>query len=99
MNTCLPTRLGILACHYSAAPDLPPDVSRKLLSELEDCDDFGNPRITQVPITWFPLKLLSMSPSSRTKVTSYVVVVFLPSTLTKVEEASRQVWDVKYKQH
>ncbi|XP_034410223.1 uncharacterized protein LOC117745798 [Cyclopterus lumpus] len=40
-------KLGILACHYSTTPDLPPDISRKLLSELKECDDFGNPRITQ----------------------------------------------------
>ncbi|XP_070822799.1 otoancorin-like [Chaetodon trifascialis] len=38
-------KLGALACHYDAAPDLSPDLSRKLLSELNKCDDRDNPRI------------------------------------------------------
>ncbi|XP_039662071.1 otoancorin [Perca fluviatilis] len=41
-------KLGILACHYSAALDLTPDLSRKLLSELNNCDDGSNPKITQL---------------------------------------------------
>ncbi|KAK9513806.1 hypothetical protein VZT92_027310 [Zoarces viviparus] len=41
-------KLGILACHFSAAPDLTPDISRKLLSELKYCDDFSNPKIKQL---------------------------------------------------
>ncbi|XP_078109050.1 otoancorin isoform X2 [Sander vitreus] len=40
-------KLGILACHYSTALDLTPDLSRKLLSELNNCDDGSNPKITQ----------------------------------------------------
>ncbi|XP_068591549.1 otoancorin isoform X2 [Cebidichthys violaceus] len=41
-------KLGILACHFSAAPDLTPDISRKLLSELNNCDDVCNPNITEL---------------------------------------------------
>ncbi|XP_034731126.1 otoancorin [Etheostoma cragini] len=41
-------KLGILACHYSAAPNLTPDVSRKLLSELNNCNDGSNPKLTQL---------------------------------------------------
>ncbi|XP_031708924.1 otoancorin [Anarrhichthys ocellatus] len=44
-------KLGILACHFSAAPDLTPDISRKLLSELNSCDDFSNPKIKQLKMT------------------------------------------------
>ncbi|KAI4810674.1 hypothetical protein KUCAC02_013611 [Chaenocephalus aceratus] len=40
-------KLGILACHVSNAPDLDPDLSQKLLSELNSCDD-GNPKIKQM---------------------------------------------------
>lgn len=40
-------KLGILACHVSNAPDLDPDLSQKLLSELDSCDD-GNPKIKQM---------------------------------------------------
>lgn len=42
LNLC---RLGPLVCYYYNAPDLTPELSRKLLSQLEDCD---NPAITQV---------------------------------------------------
>ncbi|XP_041799048.1 otoancorin isoform X2 [Chelmon rostratus] len=38
-------KLGTLACHYWAVPDLSPELSKKLLSELNNCDDLGNPRI------------------------------------------------------
>lgn len=40
-------KLGILACHVSNAPDLDPDLSQKLLSELDSCDD-SNPKIKQM---------------------------------------------------
>ncbi|XP_069394092.1 otoancorin [Paralichthys olivaceus] len=33
-------KLGTLACYYDA-PDLPPDLSRKLLSQLDNCDNPG----------------------------------------------------------
>ncbi|XP_062279086.1 otoancorin [Scomber scombrus] len=38
-------KLGTLACYYNGAPDLTPDLSRKLLSQTADCD---NPRITKL---------------------------------------------------
>ncbi|XP_070768533.1 otoancorin [Enoplosus armatus] len=38
-------KLGTLACHYYAAPDLTLNLSRSLLSELDKCDDRDNPRI------------------------------------------------------
>ncbi|XP_037640501.1 otoancorin isoform X2 [Sebastes umbrosus] len=41
-------KLGILACHCSAAPDLTPELGRKLFAELDNCDDCGNSRITQL---------------------------------------------------
>ncbi|XP_037309860.2 otoancorin [Pungitius pungitius] len=41
-------KLGILACYYSPAADLTPDISGKLLSELITCDDFSNPKITKM---------------------------------------------------
>ncbi|KAM6936727.1 otoancorin [Lycodopsis pacificus] len=44
-------KLGILACHFYAAPDLTPDISRKLLSELKYCDDFSNPKIKQLKMS------------------------------------------------
>ncbi|XP_077950908.1 otoancorin isoform X1 [Gasterosteus aculeatus] len=41
-------KLGILACYFSPAADLTPDLSGKLLSELNSCDDFSNPKITKL---------------------------------------------------
>ncbi|XP_040901377.1 uncharacterized protein otoa [Toxotes jaculatrix] len=38
-------KLGTLACYYYDAPDLNADLSQKLLSQLDNCDD---PRITQL---------------------------------------------------
>lgn len=48
-------RLGPLACYYDA-PKLPPGLSKKLLSQLANCD---NPRITQVSLTCSYLAVLS----------------------------------------
>ncbi|KAI3360495.1 hypothetical protein L3Q82_002382 [Scortum barcoo] len=41
-------QLGTLACHYYAAPELSPELSKKLLSELNNCDDYNNPRIKKL---------------------------------------------------
>ncbi|XP_039973328.1 otoancorin [Xiphias gladius] len=38
-------KLGTLACYYYDAPDLTPDLSKKLLSQLDNCDD---PRVTKM---------------------------------------------------
>uniref|UniRef100_A0A3B4Y8Y5 Otoancorin n=1 Tax=Seriola lalandi dorsalis TaxID=1841481 RepID=A0A3B4Y8Y5_SERLL len=38
-------KLGTLACYYYDAPDLTPELSKKLLSQLDNCD---NPRIRQL---------------------------------------------------
>ncbi|XP_056236500.1 otoancorin [Seriola aureovittata] len=38
-------QLGTLACYYYDAPDLTPELSKKLLSQLDNCD---NPRIRQL---------------------------------------------------
>ncbi|XP_071326560.1 otoancorin [Trachinotus anak] len=38
-------KLGTLACYYYNTPDLTPDLSKKLLSQLDDCDE---PRIKQL---------------------------------------------------
>lgn len=41
-------RLGPLACYYEAGSDLAPDLSRKLLSQLDECDNPQGKKVTRL---------------------------------------------------
>ena len=60
-------RLGPVACFFTTAKDLTPELSKKLLSELKDCD--GNPRVKKVSLT--NQNFHSSPPSAKPEVTHY----------------------------
>lgn len=79
-------RLGVLACYSYSAPNLTPDLSRKLLFQLSRCD---NPRIREVlMLTQTLTRSLSLSPDRS---------AFVPSPAA--EGAPRQDCDVTLQRH
>ncbi|KAM8870252.1 otoancorin isoform 2-T2 [Spinachia spinachia] len=79
-------KLGILACYYSPAADLSPDISGRLLSELNTCDEFSNPKITKLK------KRLVKSVMSNTNATEAVgrlgrsVALLSPKQLSEIPD-------------
>lgn len=52
-------RLGVLACYSSATPDLPPDLSKVFLSQLDQCDNPIVNKVQRLGVSYLHLPVFS----------------------------------------
>ncbi|KAK5862289.1 hypothetical protein PBY51_017700 [Eleginops maclovinus] len=79
-------KLGILACHFSNAPDLDSEFSKKLLSELNNCDEDRNPKIKKLKKHLVKAVLSKTNSTEALKLLGKDVASLSPSDLSKFSE-------------